>query len=241
MVRQLILDTETTGFEPREGHRVIEFAALEMIDRQLTGKFLHLYFNPERDIPEGATRVHGITIDQVANEPTFKERVAEIIEYIQGAELVIHNAKFDLNFLDHHFTQLGFKPTLDYASKSIDTLMMARNKFPGGKNSLDALCDRFNVDRSNRSYHGALIDCELLSQVYIWLTREQISLLADDKKSSKDKKRVIQRVEVGKFNLPNVVVSHEENVQHLEYLKQLDKASKGSSLWYNKSKDFIDD
>lgn len=240
MLRQLIVDTETTGFEPKEGHRIIEFAALEMIDRKLTGNSLHLYFNPERDIPQEATNVHGITIEQVASEPTFKERVAEVIQYIEGAELIIHNAKFDLNFMDHHFQQLGFKPTQAYVAGVIDTLGMARNKFPGGKNSLDALCDRYNVDRSNRDYHGALIDCELLSQVYIWLTREQISLLGDDKKNGSQQQRIFKKIDAALYKLPMVSVSEAENAAHLEYLKQLDKASKGNSLWYNKSRDFID-
>lgn len=239
--RQLLLDTETTGFEPKEGHRIIEFAALEMIDRKLTGKSLHLYFNPERDIPEEATRVHGITIDQIKHEPPFRELVNEIIDYIRGAELIIHNAKFDLNFLDHHFQELGKKKTLDYAAKSIDSLTMARNKFPGAKNNLDALCDRYKVDRSNRGYHGALIDCELLYHVYIGLTREQISLIAEERKNGADGKAIYQQIDCSKYKLSSVTVTEEEQKLHLNYLKQLDKASKGNSLWFNKAKDYINE
>lgn len=234
-VRQLLVDTETTGFEPKEGHRIIEFAALEMIDRKLTGNSLHLYFNPERDIPAEATKVHGITLEQVEHEAPFRERVNEIIDYISGAELIIHNAKFDLNFLDHHFNQLGFKPTLEYVASCIDTLAMARSKFPGAKNNLDALCDRYNVDRSNRGYHGALIDCVLLSGVYIGLTREQISLLGDDKSGGKNK-IVYPHINSDQYNLIPVEVSQEEQKLHLEYLTKLDKISKGNSPWFNRSK-----
>lgn len=241
MTRQLLLDTETTGFEPKEGHRIIEFAALEMIDRKLTGNSLHLYCNPERDIPEEATRVHGITYEQVKDQPLFKNVAGQIIEYIQGAELIIHNAKFDLNFLDHHFTELGLNKTLEYASGVIDTLAMARNKFPGAKNSLDALCDRYNVDRSNRDYHGALIDCRLLADVYIWLTREQISLLGEEEKKHAKQKGEFKRVDTANYNLAAVKVTHEEQQAHLEYLRQLDKVSKGNCLWHNKSLEFVNE
>lgn len=238
-VRQLLLDTETTGFEAKEGHRIIEFAALEMIDRELTGNYLHLYFNPERDIPIEATNVHGITLEQVQNKPTFREKVDEIINYIDGAELIIHNAKFDLAFLDHHFTELGRKKTLEYATSSIDTLAIARSKFPGAKNNLDALCDRYNVDRSNRNYHGAVIDCELLFHVYIGLTREQISLLGEDKHGGTARVEY-SRLNTSKYKLAPVNIDEHENQAHLDYLKQLDKASKGNCLWFNRSKEFID-
>lgn len=235
--RQLLLDTETTGFEPASGHRIIEFAALEMVDRKLTGNSLHLYFNPERDIPIEATNVHGITLDQVQNEPIFSARVNEIINFITGAELIIHNAKFDLSFLDHHFTELGLKTALEYASGVIDTLAIARSKFPGSKNNLDALCDRYNVDRSNRGYHGALIDCELLGHVYIGLTREQISLLGDDKVANGSRKIEYPKIDSDKYNLVSVEISESEQISHLEYLKQLDKVSKGNCLWYNRIKE----
>ncbi|MDD3267125.1 MAG: DNA polymerase III subunit epsilon [Burkholderiales bacterium] len=237
-IRQLLLDTETTGFEAKEGHRIIEFAALEMINRELTGRRLHLYFNPERDIPIEATNVHGITLDQVADEAPFRERVDEIIEFITGAELIIHNAKFDIGFLDHHFLELGKEKTLSYATASIDTLTIARGKFPGGRNSLDALCDRFEIDKSNRNYHGALIDCDLLFHVYIALTREQISLLGDEDKLN-GQKFIYEKIDVSKYQLPNVQISDEEHAAHIAYLKQLDKISKGNSSWYNATKDFI--
>ena len=234
MNRQLLLDTETTGFEPSEGHRIIEFAALEMIDRKLTGKALHLYFNPERDIPLEATNVHGITLEQIQHEPIFAQRAAEIIQFIDGAELIIHNAKFDLKFLDHHFKQAAQEKTLTYATKAIDTLALARDKFPGGKNSLNALCDRFSIDRSNRTYHGALIDCELLAEVYLELTREQISLLAEDPLQRGNHRQEFKQMAMGKLNTIAVTLTAAENEAHLNYLKQLDQASKGKSAWFNK-------
>ncbi len=232
--RQLILDTETTGFEPRDGHRIIEFAALEMIDRKLTGNKLHLYFNPLRDIPEAASKVHGITLEQLKDKPLFVDKVEEIIDFISGAELIIHNAKFDLNFLDHHFGELGKLTTLNYAIKSIDTLYLARQKFQGAKNSLDALCDRFKVNRLNRQYHGALIDCELLSFVYLELTKEQISLLVDEKNSNTNQAHVFREIKLEATDLVAVALSPEELTANLLYLQQLEKESKGNSLWYHR-------
>lgn len=236
--RQLILDTETTGFEPGEGHRMIEFAALEMIDRQLTGNKLHLYVNPERDIPIEATNVHGITLDMVQDKPTFAECADQIIEFIQGADLIIHNAKFDVKFLDHHFELIGKQKIADYTNEVIDSLAMARRKFPGSKNNLDALCDRYSVDRSDRGYHGALIDCNLLYHVYIGLTKEQISLLAED---SAKQKVSYAKLDTAKYSLKSAVVSEDELHSHLSYLKDLDKASNGNCLWFNNSKDFVNE
>lgn len=233
MLRQLIIDTETTGLEPGEGHRIIEFAALEMINRQLTGNTLHLYFNPQRDIPPEATSIHGITWEQVKDQPTFDEDVDKIISFIEGAELIIHNAKFDLKFLDHHFAQLQKQVTLNYTKSVIDTLILARKKFPGAKNSLDALCDRFKVDRTNRIYHGALIDCELLAYVYLELTREQISLLGEEE-TTRNQKKEFKRLELANPGLA-VSVSPQENQAHLDYLQQLDSLTNGNCLWYNQS------
>lgn len=176
-MRQLILDTETTGLDPNYGHRVIELAMLEMIDRQLTGNKLHLYFNPQRDIPAEATAVHGISLSDLVEAPLFEDKIEEIIAFIQDAELIIHNAKFDLKFLNHHLQLANYSPIEKYSANVIDSLAMARRKFMGAKNNLDALCDRFKVNRSNRDYHGALIDCELLAQVYLHLTKEQIQLI----------------------------------------------------------------
>ena len=234
-MRQLILDTETTGLDPKEGHRMVEFAALEMIDRKLTGKYLHLYINPERAIDEGAARIHGITDEMVADKPKFADVVDEIHEFITGAELIIHNAKFDLGFMDYQFNLEQKPKTQSVVANVIDTLMIARQKFPGSKNNLDALCDRFKVDRSSRGYHGALIDCELLAHVYLALTREQISLLADDevKNNFNSVEHVFTQIDTSHLNLKVIESSSVEAELHDGYLSKLDKLTTGKSAWYN--------
>ncbi len=206
--RQLIIDTETTGLDPKRGERIIEFAALEMVDRKLTGNSLHLYINPEKIISNEASKIHGIYNKDVINAPKFIDIVAQIIEFITDAELIIHNAKFDISFLDYQFIEHGYQPVQNYVKNVIDTLTIARQKYPGTKNSLDALCDRFNVDRSNRDYHGALIDCQLLSHVYLNLTIEQISLLPE-KKTINDS---------NKINIANYKFL---NTQHIDLVKNL--------------------
>lgn len=181
--RQIILDTETTGLNadaPVLPDRLIEFAGLEMVNRQFTGNSLHLYVHPQRDIPAEASAVHGITLEQLEGKPVFAEVAQEIWDFLAGAELVIHNAKFDMGFLNAEFARVG-KPKLESVCTVVDTLAMAREKYPGQKASLDALCNRLGVDRSRRVLHGALIDCELLGGVYLAMTRGQFSLVdADD-------------------------------------------------------------
>ena len=166
--RQIILDTETTGFyhsAAENPDRLIEFAGLEMINRQLTENTLHLYIHPQRDIPAEAAAIHGITLDQLEGKPVFAQVAQQIFDFLKGAELIIHNAKFDIGFLNAEFARVGLPP-IDSVCSVIDTLEMARNKYPGQKNNLDALCNRLGVDRSRRVLHGALIDCELLGGVY---------------------------------------------------------------------------
>lgn len=238
-MRQLILDTETTGLYPEKGDRIIEFAALEMIDRKPTGQYLHLYINPERLIDEAATKVHGITNADVEDKPTFKEVVNRIVEYIKDAELIIHNAKFDLAFLDYQFKENAYDLTSAYVKNVIDTLILARRKFPGAKSSLDALCDRFNVDRSKRDYHGALIDCYLLAEVYLNLTREQISLLEDEEHhhylSSNIKKNFLPLDNLN-LHLKVKEANNEELNAHASYLTVLNKITHGKCAWYNLDK-----
>ena len=176
-MRQLILDTETTGLDPVQGHKIIELAMLEMVDRRLTGNKFHLYFNPQREIPTEATAVHGITNRDLENAPLFEDKIEEIITFITGADLIIHNAKFDLKFLNHHFSSANHLPIEKHINQVIDSLSIARKKFMGAKNNLNALCDRFKISRINREYHGALIDCELLAEVYLQLTKEQMKLI----------------------------------------------------------------
>lgn len=232
-MRQLILDTETTGLDPKEGHRIIEFAALEMINRQLTGESIHLYINPERQIDAGASRIHGIYDKDVLDKPVFSELVKDIIAYISGAELIIHNAKFDVSFLDYQFKMMGFGVTNDYVENVVDTLTMARRKYPGSKNNLDALCDRFKVDRSDRGFHGALIDCRLLSEVYLNLTREQISLIGLESQNLNHEHYRFEPMKMAGLDLKVVQASSDEILVHNSLVEKINKSSKGHCLWFN--------
>lgn len=180
-LRQIVLDTETTGLNPlHPDHpdRLIEFAGLEMVNRQFTGNNLHLLVHPQRDIPEEAAKIHNITLDKLTGKPVFAQVAQQIFDFIEGAELIIHNAKFDIGFLDMEFARVGL-PNVESVCSVIDTLAMAKEKYVGQRNSLDALCVRLGVDRSKRVFHGALIDCELLGEVYLAMTRRQFSLIDD--------------------------------------------------------------
>ncbi|AXK40717.1 DNA polymerase III subunit epsilon [Crenobacter cavernae] len=229
-MRQIILDTETTGLSPAEGHRIIEFAGLEMVNRKLTGRHLHLYMHPERAIDPDAERVHGISLDFLADKPKFKQVADEIVDFIGDAELIIHNAPFDVGFMNAEFDRLGIAPVKALCASVIDTLFMARDTFPGKRNSLDALCDRFEIDRSNRTLHGALIDCELLSEVYLALTRGQESLMMDVDVDD-GTGRSLAGIAFEKKPLLVLKASDEEMAAHQAYLDTLDKAVKGSCVW----------
>ena len=175
-MRQIILDTETTGLEPSEGHRIIEIGCVELVDRRLSHKHLHQYINPERDIEDGALEVHGISREFLQDKPLFSEVVDEFLAFIEGAELIIHNAPFDVGFLDHELSLLGRPDRIaDYATV-LDTLELARDLHPGQRNSLDALCKRYDVDNSSRKLHGALLDAEILADVYLVMTGGQNDL-----------------------------------------------------------------
>ncbi|MBV8046273.1 MAG: DNA polymerase III subunit epsilon [Paludibacterium sp.] len=228
--RSIILDTETTGLEPSQGHRIIEFAGLEMINRKLTGRHLHLYFHPDRAIDPDAERVHGISLDFLADKPRFASAGHELIEFIRGAELIIHNAPFDVGFLNAEFERIGAEPVARLCDGVIDTLAMARDQFPGKRNNLDALCDRFDIDRSNRTLHGALIDCELLAEVYLSMTRGQESLAMD---IDLDDGPVDLQQSAGFERKPLTVLaaSDADLDAHQHYLDDLDKAVKGTCLW----------
>jgi DNA polymerase-3 subunit epsilon len=175
-MRQIILDTETTGLDPNQGHRVIEVAAVEMRNRRLTGNHFHRYLNPDREIDAGAVAVHGITAEFLQDKPRFPDIAAEFTEFIRGAELIIHNAPFDVGFLDLELRLAGVAPLAHWCAGVVDTLVMAKSLHPGQRNNLDALCKRYGVDNTTRTLHGALLDCELLAQVYLALTRGQESL-----------------------------------------------------------------
>src|SRR5574343_1009908 len=179
MSRQIFLDTETTGLSPDSGDRIVEIGCVEMVNRRLTGRHLHFYINPERPNSEDAVRVHGLTDEFLADKPTFAALVDQIVEYCAGAEVIIHNAAFDIGFLNAELARCGQGKFTDHVSGVIDTLLMAREMFPGKSNNLDALCRRLEVDNSHRTLHGALMDAELLAEVYINMTRGQDALIMD--------------------------------------------------------------
>lgn len=178
-MRQIVLDTETTGLEPEQGHRIIEIGCLELIDRRLSGRQFHRYINPDRPVESDALTVHGLDDEFLAEKPRFEEVAGEFIEFIRGAELLIHNAAFDVGFLDSELARLDTAPRVADLAEVVDTLMLARELHPGQRNSLDALCRRYEVDNSNRSLHGALLDSELLAEVYLMMTGGQVALRLD--------------------------------------------------------------
>lgn len=227
MNRQIILDTETTGLSTKDGHRLIEIGCLELIDRQLTGNNFHTYINPDREIEAGAQLVHGITSDFLADKPRFKEVAADFKRYIEGAELVIHNAEFDLSFLNYEFKLLDKKfPMVETFCGVFDTLPFARRIHPGQKNNLDALCKRYGVDNSNRELHGALLDAELLAFVYLAMTGGQASLFVDDNLSSKQTQVSMKVTRILKQKPLRVIhATHEELQAHMKLMERLVKSS----------------
>jgi len=178
-MRQIVLDTETTGLEARDGHRIIEIGAIEIIGRRITDRRLHRYCNPGRDSDEGALAVHGLTRDFLADKPQFSEVTAELLQFVAGAEVIIHNAAFDLSFLDAEFARLGLPPFAEHCEKVSDSLRLARELHPGKRNSLDALCERYGISNRHRTLHGALLDAGLLAEVYLAMTRGQDSLVME--------------------------------------------------------------
>ncbi len=225
MTRQIILDTETTGLYADGGDRLVEFAGLEMVNRQMTDKNLHLYVHPERDMPEEAARVHGLTIQvlEEKNAPPFAEVGRQIADFLRGAELIIHNAKFDVGFLNMEFRRMGLPTVEELGCTVTDTLAMAREMFPGQKASLDALCNRFSVDRSKRVLHGALIDCELLGEVYLAMTRRQFDLMGETEEETTAKPVASAEMKLG-AKLKVIKADEAELAAHEEYLDGLGEA-----------------
>ncbi|MDI3380968.1 DNA polymerase III subunit epsilon [Xenophilus aerolatus] len=230
MSRQIVLDTETTGLSAENGDRIIELGCVELFNRKLTGNDLHIYFNPERESHEDALRVHGLTTEFLSDKPKFATMAQEIVEYLRGAELIIHNAAFDVGFLNKEFELAGMAPLRDFVAEVTDTLAMAKQVYPGKRNSLDALCDRFGVDRSNRTFHGAKLDAQLLADVYINLTRGQDALLIEVESRS-DQQGTVVAVDLRSFTLPVLLASHDEVAAHDRVLADLDKASGGKTLF----------
>ncbi len=234
MVRQIVLDTETTGLEPDMGHRIIEIGGVEMVNRRLTGNHFHYYINPEREVDEGAVEVHGLTRAFLADKPLFADVVDELVEFIRGAELVIHNAPFDVSFLNYEFRQLAESPPdIEALCAVTDSLVVARRKHPGQKNNLDALCRRYQVDNSQRQLHGALLDAEILADVYLLMTGGQTSLFGSaDAQAGGGEGAADAPVEIGELAAPLVVVeaSAAELAEHEAYLDRL--AEQGADpLW----------
>ncbi|WP_165010258.1 DNA polymerase III subunit epsilon [Neisseria yangbaofengii] len=221
--RQIIFDTETTGFLDDPTNRMIEFAGVEMVNRQLTGNYLHLYIHPERDIPEDAVKVHGLTLEvlEEKNAPVFAAVGNRIADFICDAEIIAHNAPFDEGFLNREFSKIGLPTVRELGCQVTDTLAMAREMFPGQKNSLDVLCNRFSVDRSKRVLHGALIDCELLADVYLAMTRQQFDLMGANEESG-DRQTSANPVQTTRNGRLKVVCADENELAgHEQYLDAL--------------------
>lgn len=229
-MRQIVLDTETTGLSAEGGDRIIEIGCVELLNRKLTGNNLHFYLNPERDSHEDALRVHGISNEFLRDKPKFAEVAEEILAYLQGAEIIIHNAAFDVGFLNKELELIGKPRFAEFVASITDTLVMAKEMFPGKRNSLDALCDRLGVDNSGRTLHGALLDAELLADVYINLTRGQDALLIDVAEAGSTSGN-FERVDLSRFELPVLVANEQELAAHEDLLAQLDKASGGKTVW----------
>jgi DNA polymerase III subunit epsilon len=230
-MRQIFLDTETTGLSAETGDRLIEIGCIEMEHRRLTGRNLHHYVNPERSSHPDAVRVHGITDQFLADKPLFAAIADELLAYLEGAEVIIHNAAFDLGFLDAELRRLQRPPITSVVAKVTDTLLMAREMFPGKSNSLDALCRRLEVDNTNRTLHGALLDAGLLAEVYIRLTRGQDSLVIDAADTVGADGLAIERVDLLSFELPVIAADPDEAAAHDALLAELDKASGGKTVW----------
>ena len=228
-MRQIVLDTETTGLSADNGDRIIEIGCVELVNRKLTGRNKHFYLNPERDSHEDALKVHGISNEFLRDKPKFAEVADELIEYLRGADLIIHNAPFDVGFLDRELERVGRGLLRGLVGGITDTLLMAKELYPGKRNSLDALCDRLGVDNSGRTLHGALLDAELLAEVYINLTRGQDALLIDLHEPGAA--AAAAAIDLRAFDLPVIVPSDSELAEHEAVLTQIDKASNGGTVW----------
>ena len=243
-MRQIILDTETTGLEPSQGHKIIEIGCIEMINRRMTGNTFHHYINPQREIDEAAIEVHGITLDQLSDKPEFADLAEELLGFLAGSELIIHNAPFDVAFLNHEFKQCGLgNDVIGERCEVLDTLVMARHKHPGQKNNLDALCRRYEVDNSQRQLHGALLDAEILADVYLAMTGGQISLLGESEdltQAAGSRNRVSSDSQSGvdsgneplMAKTPFIQASAEELAAHAEWLELLEKEAPGRVVWH---------
>ena len=229
-MRQIFLDTETTGLSAANGDRVIEIGCVELINRKLTRNNKHFYLNPERESHEDALKVHGISSEFLKDKPKFADVVDEFLSFCADAEIIIHNAPFDLSFLNKELELIGKPSFKGFVASVTDTLVMAKEMYPGKRNSLDSLCDRLGVDNSGRTLHGALLDAELLADVYINLTRGQDALLIDGAAGQSADGTVIQ-IDLSRFKLDVLLANDQETAAHEDVLNQIDKASKGKTVW----------
>jgi DNA polymerase III subunit epsilon len=229
-MRQIFLDTETTGLSPESGDRVIEIGCVEMLNRRLSGRNLHFYLNPERPSSEEAVKVHGLTDEFLADKPLFSAVADEFLEYVAGAEIIIHNAAFDVGFLDAELRRVGKGRFADHVTQVTDSLLMAREMFPGKANSLDALCRRLEVDNSNRTLHGALLDAGLLAEVYICMTRGQNALVIDVSEAVMEDV-ALAVIDFASYELPVILADEVEAAAHEQVLTELDKACGGKTVW----------
>ena len=233
MARQVVFDTETTGLSAENGDRILEIGCVELLHRKLTGRTLHLYINPERESEEGALRVHGLTTEFLSDKPKFAEVADQILDFMCDAELIIHNAAFDVGFINKELERLKRPPLASHVAGIVDTLALAKEMFPGKRNSLDALCDRLGVDNSARALHGALLDAELLADVYICLTRGQDALLITDDTGDTGSGPRAASIDLSGLHLPILQANEQELAAHDALLAQLDKESKGKTVWRN--------
>ena len=231
--RQVVLDTETTGISTADDHRIIEIGCVELVNRRLTGQTFHQYINPQREIDAGAMEVHGITHEFLEDKPLFEEIVDDFIQFIDGAELIIHNAPFDVGFIDHEFSKIKTESRrVNDICTVLDTLKLARDKHPGQKNNLDALCKRYDVDNSNRELHGALLDSEILADVYLAMTGGQVSLsLAADVTTEQKSENEVAITLKKRGPLKVIKATEQELAEHQTTLERLDKASGGECIW----------
>ncbi len=231
-MRWIILDTETTGLDPAYGHRVIEIGAIEVVNRTITGRDFHTYLKPDRDSDPGALNVHGLTTEFLSDKPLFEEKIDELLAFIDGAELIIHNAPFDLKFLNAELARMGREGVANYCDGVIDSLVHAKTLHPGKRNSLDALCDRYGISNAHRTLHGALLDSRLLAEVWLAMTRGQDSLMMDnfDAPAAVGSQAASESRQES-LSLPVILPSAEELDAHEKYLAALDKAAKGACVW----------
>jgi len=229
-MRQIFLDTETTGLNAEGGDRIVEIGCVEMVGRRLTGDNRHYYLNPQRPSHPDALKVHGLSEEFLADKPLFESVVQELLDYLAGAEIIIHNAAFDIGFLDKELERCARPGVAQQVAQVTDSLLMAREMFPGKSNSLDALCKRLEVDNSNRTLHGALLDAGLLAEVYVCMTRGQGSLVIDEGES-RDASGAIEHIDLSVFDLPVPAPSDEELAAHRTALADIQKASRGKLLW----------